>query len=139
MNSISTDIHELPLADLRPNNWYLSQEKLEAVRIAWREKRQDRLPPVLVAEIDSSLSLIDGHSRAFVALENGAKTIVAEVRPLADIGGPTELYRTIHRSGPAVGVTRLSDLRDRILPQDEYKREWIGYCRALASTSGRSP
>jgi hypothetical protein len=78
--------------------------------------------------IDQQLSLIDGHSRAFAAYEQGQTHIQAEYQTLAEIGGSEALYRHIHQQGPAQGIHTIADLASRILPPDEYKRRWSGYC-----------
>ena len=116
------------LLALRPNNWYLNHEKLKRVRMAWKSGEQDALPPVLVTEIDGELSLIDGHSRAYAAYERGETHIKADVCELEKIEGSNALYRYIHREGPKLGVNTIADLRNRILPPDEHRRLWTGYC-----------
>lgn len=123
-------MHELvPLKDLRPNNWYINQAKLDRVREAWRLGEQDLLPPVLIAHIDGELGLIDGHARTYAAFENGATRIKALVQDLADIEGSRALYRHIHREGPNRGVLSIADLKDRIVTPEEHKRLWIDYCQ----------
>lgn len=116
------------LLELRPNNWYISRAKLNRVRDAWLRGEQDQLPPVLVSTIDGELSLIDGHSRAYAAYENGVAEIDALVCDLGHIEGSTALYQHIHRTGPLLGIATIADLRDRIVDSDEHARLWIGYC-----------
>lgn len=116
------------LRELRPNNWYINREKLHRVRQAWAKGFENRLPPVLVSEIDGSLALIDGHSRAFAAYENGMVTIEAIVEKLEDIEGSIELYRFIHNSGPGLGVSTIADLVDRIVSPEEHWKLWISWC-----------
>lgn len=116
------------LLALRPNNWYLNQAKLDQVRQAWRDGQQDQLPPVLITTIDEQLSLIDGHSRAFAAYEQGQQRIQAKFQTLAQIGGSAALYRHIHRAGPARGIHTIADLRHHILPPEAHRRLWSGYC-----------
>ena len=107
---------------------YFSDTTLEEVREAWRRAEEDQLPPVLVTRIDEELSLIDGHSRALVAYEQGQAQVKAEVLPLGAIEGSRALYEHIHRDGPRQGVRTIADLEDRILDPEEHKRIWVGYC-----------
>jgi diadenosine tetraphosphate (Ap4A) HIT family hydrolase len=123
------EIQSLELGDLRPNNWYINRDKLASVRQAWERGEGDRLPPVLVSRIDGQLSLIDGHARAYAALERGENRIQARVQALDEIEGSQALYRHIHRRGPAIGVKHITDLGERILPPDEHERLWVGYCQ----------
>lgn len=117
------------LSELRPNNWYINRRKLESVRKVWSSGLQDELPPVLITEIDGELALIDGHSRAYAAYENGSARISAEYRDLEEIEGDAGLYRHIHRMGPGRGVLTIVDLSDRIVSPQEHQRLWIGYCQ----------
>lgn len=120
----------LDLLALRPNNWFINREKLDRVREAWRRGEQQHLPPVLVTEIDGELSLIDGHSRAFAAFENGATQIEALVQELAQIEGSGALYAHIHREGPEQGIRSIADLDGRVVDAETHKRLWVGYCTA---------
>lgn len=121
-------LERISLLELRPNNWYINQEKLEHIRAAWDNGEQEELPPVLVSEIDGELSLIDGHSRAFAAFERGETHVNATIQDLETVEGSSELYRHIHREGPTLGINTIADLRDRILPPEEHRRLWTGYC-----------
>ncbi|NIP55706.1 MAG: hypothetical protein GWO26_27715, partial [Phycisphaerae bacterium] len=112
----------------RPNNWYINQAKLESVRKVWQEKTQDRLPPVLVTEIDESLSLIDGHARTYGAYEMGETHIRAVYSDLDKIGGSTALYKHIHREGQKLGIETIADLKNRIVRPEDHERLWVGYC-----------
>ena len=116
------------LMELRPNNWFISRAKLESVREAWRRGEQEHLPPVLVAEIEGELSLIDGHSRAFAAFERGETHIWASVSDVEQIEGSEALYRHIHRQGPKIGIVTIADLGDRIVGPADHRRLWVGYC-----------
>ena len=116
------------LSTLRPNNWFINRAKLQSVREAWRRGEQEHLPPVLVAEIEGELSLIDGHSRAFVAYERGETHIWALALKLEQIEGSQALYRHIHREGPRNGVETIADLSVRIVGPEDHQRLWVGYC-----------
>ena len=123
-----TNVQWVRVRDLRPNNWYINGAKLARVREAWQRDEQDELPPVLVTTIDCELSLIDSHSRAYAAFEQGQTHIEAFVSDLAQIEGSARLYRHIHDAGPLLGVAALADLEDRIVEPAEHERLWIGYC-----------
>ena len=116
------------ILSVRPNNWYINREKLERVRSAWNNGKQDQLPPVLVTEIDDEPSLIDGHSRAYAAFERGETHIRADIYALEEIEGSSALYKHIHREGPHQGIKTIADLQGRILPPEEHRRLWTGYC-----------
>jgi hypothetical protein len=102
------------LDKLRPNNWFLDRKKLEIVRHIWRTGRQHLLLAILVTTIDNELSLLDGHCRAFVAWENGALEIQANIVSLDQVSGPQELYIIFHHQAPNVGIRNVPDLGKRI-------------------------
>jgi hypothetical protein len=99
---------------LRPNNWFLDRKKLDIVRQIWRDGKQHLLQAILVTTIDNELSLLDGHCRAFVAWENGAMDVLANIESLNRISGPRELYIVFHRQAPVVGIRHVADLGKRI-------------------------
>jgi hypothetical protein len=116
--------------ELRPNNWYLDRRAVDGLRAVWRRGDQHSLPPVLVARIDGVLSLIDGHARTFVAVENSETEIAAVEEELASIEGSSALYEHIHRESERLGILTIGDLRERILEPADYERKWVGYCEA---------
>lgn len=125
------------LKDLRPNNWFINSEKLDKVREAWLNDQQNILPPVLISRIDGILALIDGHSRAFAAFENGQNEITADIRELDDIEGSRALYEHIHRQGPGQGIRTIANLASRIVSPQKHRLLWINYCtRWLEEHSG---
>src|SRR5690606_24395654 len=113
------------------NQWFLNAAKLERIRRVWHMRRQFELPPILVTEIDGSLSLIDGHSRAYVAYEQGVRKMNGEFRELSLIEGLTALYELINRNGERNGIRQVSDLADRILSPEEFRLRWVDYCESL--------
>ena len=119
------------IKSLRPNNWFLNKEKVEAIRLIWRKGQQDFLPPVLASEIDGQLALIDGNTRAFVAWERKQKLISIVLKDIKDIGNHGNLYKTLHRKGPEVGILSVCDLIERILEPQDYQRKWIKFCEDM--------
>jgi hypothetical protein len=103
------------LDTLRPNNWFLDRNKLDRIREIWRDGNQGSLPAVEVILIDNEFSLIDGHCRAFVAMENGAGGIMAEIKEPAQLSQNLDWLIIFHRQGPYIGVKNLRDLGKRII------------------------
>jgi hypothetical protein len=113
---------------LRPNNWYLNAEKVQYVREAWYRGEEHTLPLPLVSTINGELALIDGHSRVFIAFENGVDAIKVDYAKLEDIEGSSALYQHIHRTGPLRGIQSIVDLHDRIVSAEQHSELWVGYC-----------
>lgn len=108
------------LDELRPNNWFLSQEKVDRARQAMAP-----LPPVQVARIDGEWALLDGHSRAYVAWERGEEGVEA-----VEVAADHPLYAQIHREQRVHHVSEL-----RILGAEEYKTQWLELCYMLEQES----
>jgi hypothetical protein len=103
------------LDQLRPNNWFLDKIKLDRIREIWKRGDQNLLPAVMVTIIDDELSLIDGHCRAYVALENGAGGILADVIEPGQLEKNREWLIIFHRQGPYIGIRNIRDLGRRII------------------------
>lgn len=119
------------IKNLIPNNFYLNEDKVKSVRQAYESNNQRVLPPVTVGVIGEEYSLIDGHSRAFVAFENGEKDIIAEVYPIEEIPGPTNLYIYLHNKAKELNLTSIDKLKNRILNSEKHEVLWVQYCQEL--------
>jgi len=106
------------LDELRPNNWFIDKAKLNRIREIWQRGDQHLLPAVAVTIIDNEFCLFDGHCRAYVALENGAGVILADIIETSDLACNLEWLIIFHRQGPFIGVKTVGDLGRRIV---EYK------------------
>lgn len=62
-------LKELPIKELRPNNFYINKDKLEKIRKIYNEDKKPVFPPVLVGIIDGEYALIDGHSSTMLHLK----------------------------------------------------------------------
>lgn len=119
---------KIDILALRPNNWYLNQNKVEEIERLWELHQQNDLPLPLVTQIDGEFSLIDGHSRVYVAYGHGERQIDVEYIPLSEIEGSAALYIHIHRHGPQHGIRTIADLANRIVSADEHRTCWVAYC-----------
>ena len=122
---------DISIEKLIPNNFYLNEDKVKSVRQAYANNNQEILPPVTVGVIGEEYSLIDGHSRAFVAFENGKEDILAKVYPIEEIPGPTKLYIYIHGKAKELNLTSIGKLENRIIDSKEHELLWVQYCQEL--------
>ncbi|MGT2706924.1 hypothetical protein ACVRXQ_03070 [Streptococcus panodentis] len=58
----------MPLAQIQPSQFYLSQEKLDGISIDFTKQELEPLP---VKRMDGKVFFTDGHSRAFKAYQAG--------------------------------------------------------------------
>ncbi len=121
----------ISIEKLIPNNFYLNGDKVKSVSQAYANNNQEILPPVTVGVIGEEYSLIDGHSRVFVAFKNGKEDILAEVYPIEEIPGSTKLYIYIHNKAKELNLTSIGKLENRILQSKEHELLWVQYCQEL--------
>ena len=130
-NKVVHAVEELDISKIIPNNLYLNQTKLETLRNSYIIGDSELFPPILVGIIDDELSLIDGHSRTWVAHEMGMTKMKAIVKPIDNIRGPELLYRRIHEIAKENNIRCISDLSNRILTDTEHKEKWVGFCSGI--------
>lgn len=130
-NKMVYQIEEVDILSLIPNNLYLNEVKIESVKKGYDSDNVLLIPPILVGIIDNELSLIDGHSRAWVAYKNGMSTIKAIVKPVEQIQGSEELYRRIHEIAKKNQIFNISHLSNSILSAEEHEEKWVGLCNKI--------
>ena len=80
--------------------------------------------PISVLAFGNRLLITDGHHRAYQALLLGRDTISAEW----DKDGGDELYHLYAQVCEERKIYSILDLKNRILPQDEYEAKWYNWC-----------
>ena len=124
-------LKEIYIKELIPNNFYINELKLNNIRKAYNMNSQSSLPPILIGIIGEEYALLDGHSRTMGAFEQGLETIIAEVYPIEEIEGPTDLYIAIHHKAKEMGLNSIESLKKRIVTNEDHKKLWTGYCDNL--------
>lgn len=78
---------------------------------------------------DGRLYLLDGHTRAFTAYQNGLRQVpVIYDASITEDVVTERLYRLCIRWCVQWGLRHAGDLTGRILPADAYESLWIGRC-----------
>jgi len=95
---------EVKITDLHPTQLYLSEKKLQAIQMLDQSADIINVDPISVLAFGNRFLITDGHHRAYQALLADRDTISAE----------------FDRDG--------GDLKNRILPQDEYEAKWYNWC-----------
>ena len=115
---------EVKIKDLHPTQLYLSEKKLQNIQMLYQSAEIINMDPISVLAFGDCLLIIDGHHRAYQALLAGQKTISAEW----DKDGGDELYHLYAQVCEERKIYSILDLKDRILPQDEYEAKWYNWC-----------
>ena len=124
-------VKTIDIDDLKLTQIYLSQSKLDNVR-SWFASALNNFQPVSVRDFlnNGSLHITDGHSRAFIAWQKGLKQIPC--RYDEDEIVRCELGQIQYENDiewcDRFQLRHISDLANRILPENEYELLWRGRC-----------
>ena len=112
------------IRDLHPTQLYLSEKKLLDIQMLYQSVELINVDPISVLAFGDCLLITDGHHRAYQALLAGRDTISAEF----DRDGGDELYHLYAQACEERKIYSILDLKNRILPQDEYEAKWYNWC-----------
>ena len=115
---------EVNIKDLHPTQLYLSEKKLKDIQMLYQSKEKRNINPISVLAFGNCFLITDGHHRAYQALLVGQDTISAEW----DRDGGDELYHLYAQACEKRKIYSLLDLKNHILPQDEYAAKWYNWC-----------
>ena len=115
---------EVKLTDLHPTQLYLSEKKLHDIQMLDQSAEIINVDPISVLAFGDRLLITDGHHRAYQALLEGRDTISAEF----DRDGGDALYALYAQVCEERKIDSVLDLKNRILPQDEYEAKWYNWC-----------
>ena len=115
---------EVNIKDLHPTQLYLSEKKLKDIQMLYQSKEKRNINPISVLAFGNCFLITDGHHRAYQALLVGQDTISAEF----DRDGGDELYHLYAQACEKRKIYSVLDLKNHILPQDEYAAKWYNWC-----------
>ena len=115
---------EVKIKDLHPSQLYLSEKKLQDIQMLYQSVEKHNINPISVLAFGDYLLITDGHHRAYRALLAGRDTISAEW----DRDGGDELYHLYAQVCEERKIYSVLDLKNHILPQDEYEAKWYNWC-----------
>ena len=112
------------IKNLHPTQLYLSEKKLKAIQNLYQSAETFNINPISVLAFGDYLLITDGHHRAYQAMLLGQDTISAEW----DKDGGDEIYALYAQVCEERKIYSILDLKNRILPQDEYEAKWYNWC-----------
>ena len=115
---------EVKITDLHPTQLYLSEKKLHDIQMLDQSAEIINMDPISILAVGNRLLITDGHHRAYQALLAGRDTISAEF----DRDGGDALYALYAQVCEERKIDSILDLKDRILPQEEYEAKWYNWC-----------
>ena len=115
---------EVNIKNLHPTQLYLSEKKLQDIQMLYQSKEKPNINPISVLAYGNCFLITDGHHRAYQALLVGQDTISADF----DRDGGDELYHLYAQACEKRKIYSVLDLKNHILPQDEYEAKWYNWC-----------
>ena len=112
------------ITDLHPTQLYLSEKKLHDIQMLDQSAKIINVDPISVLAFGNRFLITDGHHRAYQALLAGRDMISAEF----DRDGGDEIYHLYAQACEERKITSVLDLKNHILPQDEYEAKWYNWC-----------
>ena len=119
------------IADLHPTQLYLSEKKLQDIQMLYQSEEIINLDPISILAFGNRLLITDGHHRAYQALLADQDTISAEF----DRDGGDELYKLYAQACEERKICSVLDLKNHILPQDEYEAKWYNWCDGFSQAA----
>ena len=121
----------IDISGLRLSQIYLSQDKLNTVN-SWFTPTLENFQPIPVRDFlnNGNLHMTDGHSRTFVAWQNGLKQIpcIYDEDEMVTCKLGQRLYENNIEWCERYSLQHISDLADRILSENDYDELWRGRC-----------
>jgi|APHM01.1.fsa_nt_gi hypothetical protein len=120
----------VPWEELSPSQLYISGHKMREV-MEWFDFDNPTYDPFPVYILGGNLTLLDGHTRAFVAYLGGVDTLRVRELDGCDVEELNlELYRECLDWCQDEGVTDLSDFIRRVVSHTTYKEKWVDRCHS---------
>ncbi len=124
---------QIRIDSVQPTQLYISSEKLDYVMRIFKESGKENSEPIPVKELDGQIILVDGHTRALAAFLLGITEI--PVYYWRDENEDEKLdwdeYRVCVGWCKQEGIRAISDLKNRIIPHEEYQILWLDRCEKM--------
>jgi len=124
-------IKNYPLLELGLSQIYLNENKIMEIEKWFNSDDMSACSPIKVHNFgNGKYTIIDGHSRAYVAYKNGVMQvpIVYDNDELVTGEVGKKLYCADLMWCERFGIENISHLENRIIWKKEYQKRWIGRC-----------
>lgn len=123
---VSADkIFELPIADIKPSQLYISEGKLRLVNEWFDPTDKTEFDPIPIKRYNNSYLMTDGHTRAVAAILAGWDTV-----PVTWDDDPLDMlaYAVYVKWCDDEKICSAYDLTKRIIPHKDYEVLWLKRC-----------
>ncbi len=122
------EVFKMRLEDIQPSQLYISFEKLCNVMKRFNPSDLGSIEPIPVKKLGDDVIFVDGHTRAFAAYLCGVSEVPVYWE---DEELDWEAYEICVEWCKESGIRRISDLKDRVVPQKDYEILWYKRCEDM--------
>ncbi len=121
-------IFKMKLEDIQPSQLYISSEKLCEVMKNLDPSDPESIEPIPIKKLENDIIFVDGHTRAFAAFLRGISEapVYWEEEEL-----DWEAYEICVEWCKKNGIHKISDLKNRVVPQKDYEILWYKRCEKM--------
>jgi len=121
---------KMKIDKIQPSQLYINEAKFKKV---WKSFEPENYEPIPIKELDGEIIFTDGHTRGLVAYLKGFKEIEVEWE---NEEWDWDLYRLCVKWCKDEGITKIADLKDRIIPDKDFEILWLERCRRAGKDTG---
>jgi len=122
------EVFKMRLEDIQPSQLYISFEKLCNVMKRFNPSDIESIEPIPVKKLGDDVIFVDGHTRAFAAFLCGVPEVPVYWE---DEELDWEAYEICVEWCKESGIRRISDLKNRVVPQKDYETLWYKRCEDM--------
>ncbi len=116
------------LSKIQPSQLYISEKKLANIKEKTNKNGIVELDPIPIKKLGDDIIYTDGHTRAFLAYQNGEKEISVE---WDDDDLDWEMYAVCVQWCKDEAIYTIGDLQKRVVPHKKYEVVWYKRCDTL--------
>jgi len=118
----------IDIDSIQPSQLYLSLDKIEEIKRKYDEITPDIFEEVPIKKLNKDTIYTDGHTRAYILWQYGYDSIKVVWE---DDNLDWEAYQICVDWCKAEGITKISDLKNRVINNESYQIKWIKRCQDL--------
>jgi hypothetical protein len=122
-----TNVFQMKLDSIQPSQLYISSEKLRYV-MRQLQSKPVLIKPIPVKKLEDQIVFVDGHTRTLTALLLGLSEIPVYWE---DEELDWDEYKVCVRWCKEEGIRAISDLKNRIVSNKDYKVLWLQRCKKM--------
>jgi hypothetical protein len=118
----------LELDKIQPSQLYLNKNKLKSSQTKFKSNDLKSFKPIPIKKINQKYVATDGHHRAFILWQRGEKMVRVEWE---DEDLDWDIYKICVKWCEEEGIFNISDLKDRVVDNEEYDELWLNRCKNM--------